>query len=215
MADTLLETVRIIDGAVPLWPLHQWRLMNSALILGTSLPEYPRPRGGTDRILRIEFTPEGAQVTERDVGLLEPLSLVSSPAPHRGYPHKIANRAWLEAARATGRATGADDALLFDSQDRLVEATHWAVAWWDGEMLCFPPLALGGLRSVARARLTEMARSGVRDAVLTRTELAKRSLIVCNAARGVLSVAMLDGTLIPENPRTAAIAKRFWDRPEA
>ena len=215
MADVLIETVRIIDGVAPLWPLHRWRLMNSALILGLPLPEYEPPAGGVDRVLRIEFTADGVHVTERDVGSLEPLTLASSPAPHRGYPHKTSTRAWLEAARATGRATGVDDALLFDAEGRLIEATRWAVGWWDGEMLCFPPLALGGLRSVARARLTEMARSGVREGVLTRGELAKRSFIACTAARGVLSVAMLDGTLVADNPRTAALAKRFWDRPAA
>jgi len=215
MADTLLETVRIIDGVAPLWPLHRWRLMNSSLLLGLPLPEYDAPTGGADRVLRIEFSPDGAHLTERDVGPVEPISLASAPAPHRGYPHKTTTRAWLEAARATGRATGADDALMFDAEGRLIEATRWAIGWWEGEILCFPPAALGGLKSVARARLTEMARGGVRDAVLTRAELAKRSLLACNAARGVLSVAMLDGVLVPENPRTAAIAKRFWDRPAA
>lgn len=215
MADTLIETVRIIDGVAPLWPLHRWRLMNSALILGLPLPELEAPKGGADCVLRIEFSPDGAHVTERDVEGAEPIALATSPAPHRGYPHKTAARAWLEAARATGRATGADDALLFDAEGRLIEATRWSVGWWDGETLCFPPLALGGLKGVARARLTEMARSGVREAVLTRDELAKRSFMVCNAAHGVLSVGMLDGTVIPENPRTAALAQRFWDRPPA
>ncbi len=215
MADTLIETVRIIDGVAPLWPLHQWRLTNSALILGLPLPEFDAPAGGADRVLRIEFTADGALVTERDVGSVEPIALATSPAPHRGYPHKTAARAWLEAARATGRATGADDALLFDAEGRLIEATRWAVGWWDGETLCFPPLGLGGLKSVARSRLTEMARSGVREAVLTRDELAKRSFLACNAARGVLSVGMLDGTLIAENPRTTALATRFWNRPPA
>ena len=214
MADTLLETVRVIDGVAPLWPLHRWRLMNSALILGLPLPEFPAPSGGPDRVLRIEFGPEGALVTERDVGSAESLALVTSPAPHRGYPHKTTNRAWLEAAHTTGRAAGGDDALLFDAGGRLIEATQWAIGWWEGETLCFPPLALGGLKSVARARLTEMARSGVRDAVLTRDEVAKRSFLACNAARGVIAVGMLDGTLVPGNQRTAALAKRFWDRPE-
>ena len=83
MADTLIETVRIIDGAAPLWPLHQWRLMNSALILGLPLPEVDAPTGGADRVLRIEFGSEGALVTEREVGSLEPLQLASAPAPHR------------------------------------------------------------------------------------------------------------------------------------
>jgi branched-subunit amino acid aminotransferase/4-amino-4-deoxychorismate lyase len=215
MADILIETVRIIDGEAPLWPLHRWRLMNSALILGLPLPEFEVPKGGDDRVLRIEFSAEGVHITEREIGSVEPLTLATSPVPHRGYPHKTTNRAWLDAARATGRTTGADDALLFDAEGRLIEATHWAVGWWEGESLCFPPLALQGLKSVARARLTEMVRSGVREAVLTRDELGKRSFVACNAARGVVSVGILDGTVIPENPRTAALAKRFWDRPPA
>ena len=215
MADILIETVWIIDGVAPLWPLHRWRLMHSALALGLPLPEYDVPAGGADRVLRIEFAPDGVHVTERDVASVTSLTLATSPVPHRGYPHKIANRAWLEAAGTTGRATGADDVLLFDAEDRLVEATRWAVGWWDGEMLCFPPLALRGLKSVARDRLMEMARSGVREEVLHRHELAKRSFVACNAAQGVVSVSLLDGTVIAENSRTVAIAKRFWGRPAA
>jgi branched-subunit amino acid aminotransferase/4-amino-4-deoxychorismate lyase len=215
MADTLIETVRIIDGVAPLWPLHRWRLMNSALILGLPLPEFDVPKGGADRVLRIEFSPDGMHETEREVGSVESLALATSPVPHRGFPHKTANRAWLEAACATGRAAGADDALLFDAEGRLIEATRWAVGWWDSETLCFPPLALQGLKSVARDRLVEMERGGVREAVLRRDELAKRSFVACNAARGVVSVGLLDGTVIQENPRTAALAKRFWSRTPA
>ena len=215
MTETLIETVRIMDGVAPLWPLHRWRLMNSALILGLPMSEIEEPRGGADRIIRMEITADGLHQAERDVTIPEPISLASSPVPHRGYPHKIGSRAWLEAARATGRMTGADDALLFDAAGRLIEATRWAIGWWEGESLCFPPLALGGLKSVARARLTEMVRSGLRDEVLQRDALGKRSFIACNAARGVLSVGTLDGTLSAENPRTAALARRFWDRPAA
>lgn len=215
MADTLIETVRIIDGRAPLWPLHRWRLMNSALMLGVPLPDIEAPHGGADRVVRIEIGQGEGEVTEREVDGLESISLASSPAPHRGYPHKIGARAWLEAAHTTGRATGADDVLLFDAEGRLIEATRWAVGWWAGERLCFPPLSLGGLNSVARARITEMVRGGLAEAVLTRDDMAKRSLLVCNAARGVLSVAMLDGTPAVENPRTLALAKRFWVRPHA
>jgi hypothetical protein len=60
-----------------------------------------------------------------------------------------------------------------------------------------------------------MARGGVDDVVLTRDDLAKRSFLVCNAARGVLSVGMLDGTPAIENARTTALAKRFGVRPDA
>jgi branched-subunit amino acid aminotransferase/4-amino-4-deoxychorismate lyase len=215
MTDTLIETVRVVDGRAPLWPLHRWRLMNSALMLGVPLPDLAAPHGGADRVVRIEIGEGDAEITEREVDDLESISLVSSPAPHRGYPHKIGARAWLEAAHTTGRATGADDVLLFDAEGRLVEASRWAVGWWEGERLLFPPFALGGLRSVARARITEMVRGGLAEAVLTRDEMAKRSMIVCNAARGVLSVTMLDGTPAIENSRTVALAKRFWVRPDA
>ncbi len=215
MSVSLIETVRIMDGRAPLWPLHRWRLMNSALILGVPLPEIEIPDGEPDRIVRFEIGIDGVHITEREVTAPEPLALASSPVPHRGYPHKIGARAWLDAARATSRITGADDALLFDEAGRLVEATHWAIGWWDEETLCFPPLALGGLRSVARARLTEMARSGLREATLTRAELGKRSFIACNAARGVIPVGMLDGAAVRDNSRTEALAKRFWDRPDA
>jgi branched-subunit amino acid aminotransferase/4-amino-4-deoxychorismate lyase len=215
MADSLIETVRVIDGAAPLWPLHEWRLMHSVLALGVPLPALERPHGGPDRVVRIEIADGVAQITEREVEADESLALASTPAPHRGYPHKIGARAWLEAARATGRAAGADDALLFDGENRLVEATRWAVGWWDGETLCFPPFALGGLRSVARARITEMARGGLREAVLTRDQLAKRSFLACNAARGVIPVGMLDGTPLGGNPRTAALTRRFWQRTAA
>ena len=215
MADTLIETVRIIDGRAPLWPLHRWRLMNSSLMLGVPLPDIEAPGGGADRVVRFEIGDGKVEVTEREVEQLESLTLVSSPAPHRGYPHKTGARAWLEAAHTTGRASGADDALLYDTEGRLVEASRWAIGWWDGEKLCFPPLSLGGLRSVARARVTEVVRGGVVDAVLTRDEMAKRSLIGCNAARGVLSVTMFDGTPAVENPRTISLAKRFWVRPDA
>ena len=54
---------------------------------------------------------------------------------------------------------------------------------------------------------------GLTEVSVSRDELARKSFIACNAARGVLSVGMLDNVPIAENPRTAALARRFWDRP--
>ena len=52
--------------------------------------------------------------------------------------------------------------------------------------------------------------------MLTRDELAKRSFVACNAARGVISVGMLDGIAGAARIRArTALAKRFWDRPDA
>lgn len=215
LTPSLIETVRIVDGRAPLWPLHRERLGRSAEALGLALPEVDRPEGGMDRVVRIEVSENRVLVSDREVGGTAPLALYSSPAPHRGYPHKTTDRAWLEAARMTASHFEADDALMLDSDGRVIEATIWAIAWWDGETLVFPPLALGGLPSVARARLAETVRGGTKEATVSREQLRGVALLACNAARGVVSVAALDDDAVPANHRTLALARRFWARRDA
>jgi 4-amino-4-deoxychorismate lyase len=212
MTRRLFETVRVINGVAPLWPLHLERLQRSAEALAIPVPSLEPPQGGDDRAVRFEVSAEGVEITERDVGPVGPIALVSWPDPHRGYPHKIADRAWLEAARLAVAPQAADDALFFDAEGRLVEASIWTIGWWEEETLVFPPLALGGLPGVARQRLIETVRGGVGEGILTRDQLAWRSLVACNAVRGLVPVAVLDGEAVPGNLRTSEVAKRFWNR---
>lgn len=214
-APGLIETMRVIDGHVPLWPLHLDRLHRSAAALGILVPELERPGGGADRVVRLEVSEGEVSWSERPLGATEPIALVMSPAPHRGYPHKRTDRAWLDACGMAARGSGADDALLLDVGEVVVEATIWAIGWWRGERLVFPPLALGGLPSVARARLAEVVRGGLATAQLHRGEAYGAPLVACNAARGLVPVAALDGVAIPANQRTAVVARRFWDRDHA
>jgi branched-subunit amino acid aminotransferase/4-amino-4-deoxychorismate lyase len=215
MKRTLLETVRVIAGRAPLWPLHIDRLSSSCAELEMALPDLVEPRGGEDRVLRLEVRAGGVHVTERGVGSLAPIVLATSPAVHRGYRHKTADRAWLDAARASALAAGADDAMLLTEDGEVVEASRWALGWWEEEVLCFPPLALGGLPSVARARLGEVTRGGVISAPLSRSGMRTKSLLACNAARGVVPVHLVDGVPISQNHRTLALQSRFWIRPSA
>ncbi len=215
MKRTLLETVRMVDGLAPLWSLHLERLASSCRALEIRMPELVEPRGGEDRVLRFEIRPGRVEVTERAVGSLAPIALAISPAPHRGYRHKLADRAWLDAAHASAVANGEDDALLFTEDGAPVEATRWAVGWWEDEELCFPPLSLGGLPSVGRVRLSEMVRGGIRMAELTRAAVRTKSLLACNAARGIVPIYQLEGQLVSPNHRTLALQARFWKRPSA
>ncbi|MEZ4377191.1 MAG: aminotransferase class IV [Gemmatimonadales bacterium] len=212
---TLVETVRVHEGKAPLWPLHRARLEASAAALGLALPVVQPPQGGDDRVIRYAITAGAVTITERDVGSTEPIRLITSPAPHRGYPHKIDDRGWLAAARHGVLPVGGDDALLLDAAGRVVESTIWAIGWWDGERLCFPPLTLGGLPSVGRLRLDEVARGGIHDVTMYREGLGWRALVACNAARGIVPVGTLDGEDVPGNQRTAALAARFWRRSAA
>jgi branched-subunit amino acid aminotransferase/4-amino-4-deoxychorismate lyase len=208
----LIETVRVIEGAAPLWRLHLDRLRRSGDALGVPIPDLVAPSGGDDRVVRFEISLFGCQIEELPLPEQKPLALATSPAPHRGYPHKVAERSWLNAARTSVAPIGADDALLLDAEGRVVEATIWSIGWWDGESLCFPPLELGGLPSVARARLLETVRGTVVTAPLRRDEMAWYAMLACNAVRGVVPVDSLDGEPVPGNRRTAAVASRFWHR---
>jgi branched-subunit amino acid aminotransferase/4-amino-4-deoxychorismate lyase len=212
---TLIETVRIINGRAPLWPLHVERLLRSCAALEITCPAIIEPRGGPDRVLRFEVRAGAFRLSDRAVGSLAPLRLLSSPAPHRGYRHKTGDRAWLQAARASAVNAAADDALLFTEEAVLVEGTRWAIGWWEGEVLTFPPLSLGGLPSVARARLAEVARGGLRSAELPRSSLRSKSLLACNAARGVVPIEEVDEAPVMQNHRTLALQARFWNRPLA
>ncbi|MBA2292000.1 MAG: aminotransferase class IV [Gemmatimonadales bacterium] len=212
LAATLIETVRVIGGRAPLWPLHRSRLDTSAVALGIVVPPLEPPVGGEDRVVRYAVSGDVVRITESSVEPAESLAFVSSAALHRGYPHKVAARAWLNAERLLARAGGADDAIMMDGGGMVVEATIWAVGWWDGDRLLFPPLARGGLPSVARARLAEVVRGGIGEGDLAREKASRRPLVACNAARGVVAVAALDGVGTPMNHRTLAISKRFWDR---
>lgn len=210
---TLFETVRVMAGRAPLWPRHQARLLASARACGVLPPPVQEPAwGGDDQVVRCELVAGTLRLVPRDVPSSEPVVLATSPAPHRGYPHKVTDRNWLEAARLAVTPLRADDALLFDPVGRMVEATIWAIGWWEGERLIFPPLGLGGLPSVARGHLATILRGGIGVAVLDRQGLTGRSLVACNAARGLVPVAALDGHAVPGNLRTTAVAARFWDR---
>jgi branched-subunit amino acid aminotransferase/4-amino-4-deoxychorismate lyase len=211
----LIETVRVHHGEAPLWKRHLGRLTRSALDLGLPIPDLMPPRGGDDRIVRFEVGKDAVSVSERPVESADQIRLVVVPSLHAGYAHKTTDRGWLEAARAAATAQGADDALLLDREGRVVEASRWAVGWWTGERLCFPPLTLGGLPSVARHALERVVRGGIFQETITGPELAQHSVLACNAARGVVAVEMLDGLPLVPSHRTSALTARFWEAQRA
>ena len=59
-----------------------------------------------------------------------------------------------------------------------------------------PPLELGVLPGVARARLEELA-GAIEERRAVQGEMAAASVFVANAVRGVVPVASLDGVAVP------------------
>ncbi len=210
LAPVLLETVRVRRGVAPLWYLHLRRLSASCLALGVPFPPVVEvPADGPDRVHRLAVGHGSLEVTSREVGPSGPLALVTSSVPHEPYPHKLAERSLFEAAGAECRRAGADDAILLSRTGLIAEATIWCLFWWEGERVAAPPLSLGILPGVSRARITELTGPMLERAVPGR-QAHRLQLFAANAVRGVAPVATLDGAPVPGNRGTALLAERFW-----
>lgn len=208
----LIETVRVADGGAPLWPLHAARLARSAVALGLPAPDgVAAPRGGDDRVVRLCWSAEGLQTSERALGSTVPVALITARTRHPGYPHKTTARDAFDAALREAQGAGADDALLLTRDGLVGECAIWALGWWVPEGLVVPPLSLEVLPSVARARLRELV--PVIERPVARAHLpVGAALVVANAARGLVPVRSLDGVPCASDPRTPATAARFFAR---
>ena len=207
----LIETVRIRGGVAPLWYLHLRRLAGSCKALGIPLPgELPTPSGGADRVHRIQVGARGASVSERPVGPADPVRLVTvSGVVHRPYPHKTTDRAQFAHAMDQARTRGADDGVLLAEGGWVAEAGIWSLFWWEDGRVAAPPLALGVLPGVARARIAELT-GAVLEGRVRMDDLRGRPLFAANAVRGVVPVASLDGVDVPSEGATMALARAFW-----
>ncbi len=198
-------------GRVPLWPLHLDRLHRSAAALGYTLPADPEPpSGGGDRISRLEFASRGRVLqTDRQVEEVAGLRLRTSPVPHRGYRHKTTNREWLDAGRLGAVTEGGDDALFLSAEGHVTESSIWSLFWWEGGEVTGPPLELGILPGVARARLGEML-GGVREGLLPGAGLAVYGGFAANAARGIVPLVEVDGVQVVPHRDLTALQEAFW-----
>lgn len=118
---------------------------------------------------------------------------------------KTLNTARYVAAARAARSNGWDDALLFNSRDRICEATSSNVFWWEGETLCTIPLAEGCVAGVLREFLLEMTtRKGfdVREKPATFATIQQaEEIFLTNAIRGIIPVRIFAGRTL-SYPRT-------------
>jgi len=205
----LIETVRVLNGATPLWNHHLARVARGAAALGMSFPTLVPPHGGPDRIVRYEIGREGVRVRERDVEPTRPVRLITARTRHQPYPHKLIDRICFDQAGREATSAGKDEAVLLTAQGWVAEATIWSLCWWEMGLLCGPALDLGILPGVGRARLAELSRAMVERKV-TRRALAGVPVFLVNAGRGVMEVESWDGERVPRHPETERLAREFW-----
>jgi branched-subunit amino acid aminotransferase/4-amino-4-deoxychorismate lyase len=206
----LIETIRIRNGAAPLWYLHLRRLAVSCKALGIPLPgELPTPEGGPDRVYRLEVGMRGVQVSERLVGSTAAVKLMISGVAHHSYAHKTTERAQFDRALDAARAAGMDEALLLTPGGFVAETAIYSVLWWEDGKLCVPAFDLGVLPGVGRARLTELV-GQVEERHSNLIEIQGLPLFLVNSVRGIVKVATMDSDSVPDSSETDALAARFW-----
>ena len=206
----LIETVRVRGGLAPLWAHHVARLFACCRPAAVEPPRsLTAPAGGPDRIHRLVVSARGIEASERAVGSLEPVRLVTSEVRHEPYPCKTTDRAQFDRARAAAEAAGADDAILLTAGGWVAETAIWGLYWWEDGRLAGPPMDFGILDSVARRRLGEIS-GGIAERRATSRQISEAGAFVANAARGVVPVASVDGRVVVFSRETAVVAGAFW-----
>jgi len=222
----LMETVRVVDGAVPFARLHQRRLEASwpsffrgrpPSIAAVAAPAIAASKG--QRLLvRVRFVGERDSVATADVESrpleIEPppvrVAIASSPRrePREARRHKSADRAWvLELAIA-----GAFETIVWDDEGGLLEGTRSNLFLQVGGELFTPPVELGLVPGVVRAEVARLAPGlgwAVRERPLAPADLKQAAAILLTGSGvGVVAVDELDGRAVGSR-ETAELAGRL------
>ncbi|MGW1344895.1 aminotransferase class IV [Kribbella sp. NPDC002412] len=110
----------------------------------------------------------------------------------------------------------ADEILLLDQDGTVLEAAYSAIAWWDGDVLCFPPSDRPLLPSVTAKLLRRIAAAQgveVAERPATPTDLQSCEVWLLNALHGIRPIhAWSDSAIDPlPNSRSTTWQQRLTD----
>jgi branched-subunit amino acid aminotransferase/4-amino-4-deoxychorismate lyase len=133
------------------------------------------------------------------------------PDPRRSPRRKGPDLDVLAALRERAATHGAGEAVLADTDGRLLEGAFTSLLWWEGETLCTVPDDAPILPGITRALLIELARERATPVVQRRPapdELADRETWLVSALHGIRTVThWVGGIQAGETPQAGA-----WQR---
>jgi len=207
-------TARATRGAVRFEARHVRRLVRDARLLGfgpldphevqRALAELAKAAfADADGVVRLQASRDAAGAVHL-VGVTRPLGhdppqwrAIRAPGPHDGgvLPGgpKLSNRLALALAAEAAQRAGAQEALLFDRAERLVEGayTNLIVVTQAGDIVT-PPLERGAVAGIAREIALERL-SDLRERDVAAADLDDaREIIAVNAVRGARPITRLD-----------------------
>jgi branched-subunit amino acid aminotransferase/4-amino-4-deoxychorismate lyase len=220
----IFETMRAVNGRVPLLDRHLARLRASAAALGLDCPadgtivdQIAAALAGsgivrvrldltTDATVRVEASPMPENRPVR-------LALVPGFDPSAPTRHKTRDRTDYAAAVHLAQAAGADHPLLISPEGWVGETDHANIFAVIRGCLVTPPVG-GILAGVARGLV--VARLGATVAPLRASDLVHASeLFLTNALRGVIAVRSVDENAVSDGHigHTAAALFQTIDPP--
>jgi branched-subunit amino acid aminotransferase/4-amino-4-deoxychorismate lyase len=142
--------------------------------------------------------------------------LISShyvPANNPLSQFKTANKLSQILARAEADIAGADEALLQNTDDFVVEGTASNLFWIKDNTICTPPLSAGILPGVTRSvvlEICQMLKVSLMETTI-RAEDLKRvdGIFVSLTSRGVVEATSLDGKPMKSSPLFAKIHNKY------
>ncbi len=237
--DGLFETMRVHCGSVHWWDTHWSRLAHGAARLHVPLPDESMVRdhaaqlfGDAHGVLKLILSRgAGARGYAPDVEAEPVWSLSRHPLPPasritglvlRWCDTRLAiqpalaglkhcNRLEQVIARGEWQDPGIDDGLMLDSEACVVSATSANLFVLRAGGWLTPPIDRCGVAGICRAWC--MDEINAREARLTTEDVkASEAVFLCNAVRGILPVARLDGCTWLPHPDIAALQARLAQR---
>lgn len=239
--DGVFEVLRTWDGVAVDLDAHLTRLHASAVVLGIKALDKPRvadavlrtlaASGPGEHRIRVVLTRGPGALTARPdtlgpgraIVIVEPLpaqptevslALVDWPLPRRSSPAPK-TLAYLDhiLARELAAAAGADEALRLGADGDVVECATANVFIATAGSVATPPLDVGILPGVTRARV--LAACGAAGIAAQECRLSVQDLVaadeifITSAVRGVVPVTRLDGVARNVGPLTARIIEAY------
>lgn len=144
-------------------------------------------------------------------------SLVTSsfrlPAGERLARYKTANKLPQILARAEADASGANEALLVNTDGFVVEGASSNLFWIENRIVCTPPLTGGVLSGVTREVVREICRRlkiSFREKNIRPKELKRTSgVFLTLSTLGVVEADFLDGVKLKRSPLVCQVAQKY------
>lgn len=136
------------------------------------------------------------------------------PANEALAQFKTCNKLAQVLARAEAEASGADEALLLNTDGSVVEGASSNLFWIQRGEVCTPPLASGILAGVTREVVHELCgklKLAYRESSIRREELAQADAAFLSlSSHGIIELTAIDGNSLGSSPLITLLSQAYW-----